>query len=62
MDVKLVGTMKKCEDCDLSKSRKNNINKNNFNRIKIKGERLYTDIRYILNTIYGGKMLDTHCG
>lgn len=53
MDVKLFGTMKKCEDCELSKSRKNNVNKGNFNRRKIKGEILYTYIRYIMNTSYG---------
>ena len=54
MRLELTGNFKTCESCSLAKSRRSNMNKVNYHKSTIPGERIYTDISYIKQVSYGG--------
>jgi len=51
---KLSGGFPECEECAIAKSKQKNVNKEQQERSKIKGERLMIDISKIDNVSYGG--------
>jgi hypothetical protein len=52
--IHTIGSPTPCLHCALSKSKKNNITKTDFNHASVKGQRLALDISYPTYTSFGG--------
>jgi hypothetical protein len=57
---KLIGELKKCKECAISKARQKNVNKEWKGSNQIPGERLYIDISFIENASYNESKFWAH--